>query len=128
MRLLLDTHALLWIMMDDERLSAGARSAYASKRNDILLSVVSLWELSIKASLGKLEVDGGLRQRVERHLRENGITLIDVAAAHAWSVEHLPFHHRDPFDRLIAGTCLSEGFALISRDAAFDASGVTRVW
>jgi len=125
---LLDTHALLWLLTDDPRLSVAAKEAYLAPDVSVSLSLASVWEIAIKVSLGKLEVAEPLETLLPRELRENAIQLLPIEMDHCLKVARLPFHHRDPFDRLIAAQSLHERRALISRDPAFDAYGVERIW
>jgi PIN domain nuclease of toxin-antitoxin system len=123
--MLVDTMALLRWLADDARLPEPARAAIADPARDAFVSAVSVWEAAIKTSLGKLPLDG---EDLPALVDEAGFALLPVTPAHAWAVERLPFHHRDPFDRLIAAQALHEGVPLVSGDTAFDAYGVTRVW
>ncbi len=126
--LLLDTHALLWLITDDSRLSEVAKEAYLTLDAPVSLSLASVWEIAIKVSLGKLAVAEPLETLLPRELRENAIRLLPIEMDHCLKVARLPFHHRDPFDRLIAAQALHEGLPLLSRDPAFDAYGVERIW
>jgi len=128
MGLLLDTHALLWLLTDDPRLSAAAKEAYLTLDAQVPLSLARVWEIAIKVSLGKLEVAEPLETFLPRELGDNAIQLLPIEMDHCLKVARLPFHHRDPFDRLIAAQALHEGLALLSRDPAFDAYGVERIW
>jgi len=127
-RLLLDTHAFLWLNAGDAALSVRARKAIEDARNDRFLSVASLWEIAIKVSLKKLAIEVELAELVQGGAIENGIVLVDVAPRHALGVVRLPFHHRDPFDRMLVAQAKAEQLVLVSRDAAFDAYGVKRLW
>jgi PIN domain nuclease of toxin-antitoxin system len=126
-RHLLDTHAFLWIAQDDPRLDANVRALFADVGNEIFLSAASVWEMAIKASLGKLTLAAPLARLVAGGV-ERGIRLLGVACDHIYQVEHLPFHHRDPFDRLLAAQASHEGMRLVSRDPKLDAYPATRVW
>jgi PIN domain nuclease of toxin-antitoxin system len=128
MRLLLDTHALLWWVEDDERLSAGARKAIASASAECHVSLVSAWEMAIKSQLGKLKLATPVRQYFPSQLAANGFAQLDIAFRHVARVEALEFHHRDPFDRLLVAQALEEKLTLVSADAVFDRYGVKRVW
>lgn len=127
MRFLLDTHAFLWLADDDPRLTPLCRSLFADVAHEFLLSAASVWEMAVKASIGKLSLSTSLDGLV-RGGRERGIRSLDVSAAHALAVEHLPFHHRDPFDRLLVAQAFSEGLQLVSCDDQLDAYPVKRVW
>ncbi|PYR60082.1 MAG: PIN domain nuclease [Acidobacteria bacterium] len=124
--LLLDTQAFLWWVSDDARLTARARRAIA--RDACVVSVASCWEMSIKASLGKLTVDGSMEKFIGGQLAANGFTLLPIALEHTTAVARLPFHHRDPFDRLLAAQAIAEELRVVSSDAVFERYGVKRVW
>lgn len=128
MRLLLDTHALLWWVADEARLSRRARAAIAVSGNECLVSAATAWELAIKVSLGKLSVDGELSRFLAEQLAVNRFRALPVEVAHAVRVTRLPFHHRDPFDRLLAAQALEEGASVVSADAVFSRYGVKRIW
>lgn len=127
MRYLLDTHAFLWIAQDDPLLHANVRALFADVSNEIFLSAASVWEMAIKASLGKLKLSVPLSRLVAGGV-ERGIRVLAIVCEHTYLVEHLPFHHRDPFDRLLAAQASHEGLYLVSRDPKFDAYPATRVW
>lgn len=124
MRLLLDTHIFLWWVRDDPALSAGAREAIANPDNDCLLSMASAWEMAVKTSLGKLDVGLSLERFLPEQLAANQIQLLPLSLAHTLRVAALPWHHRDPFDRLMIAQCQADGLTLVSADAALTAYGV----
>lgn len=128
MRFVLDTHALLWSLENDPMLSATAKALLEDTSHEPLLSVASLWEMAIKISTGKLERNHSISELVTQKLEPSGIAVLPIAPVHLDMVTTLPFHHRDPFDRLIIAACLSEGLPVLSRDGMFDAYGVTRLW
>jgi PIN domain nuclease of toxin-antitoxin system len=128
MNLLLDTHAFLWFIDDNPKLSPTARTLIANADNRIYLSVASLWELAIKISLGKLRLAQPFEILVPQQLSLNRIDRLDIAVAHAAAVATLPFHHRDPFDRLLIAQAKAEAIPIVSSDAAFDAYPITRLW
>ncbi len=125
--LLLDTHVLIWASVDDSRLAESARTRLLSEAG-IVISTVSVWEIAIKKSLGKLEMDVPLEVFLQGQLEALRARLLPVKASHALAVEHFPFHHRDPFDRLLAAQALTEDLDLISADPIFDLYLVSRVW
>jgi PIN domain nuclease of toxin-antitoxin system len=127
-RLLLDTHAFLWWISADERLSRRASRAIAARENECLVSIASAWEVAIKASLGKLEVPEPLERFLADQLAANGFRLLGLELRHVAGVRALPFHHRDPFDRLLASQCLAERLMLVSADPVFRRYGVRRIW
>lgn len=128
MRLLLDTHAFLWFVAGDAQLSRRARARIRDARHDKFLSVASIWEIAIKRSLGKLELEVSLDELIDAGAVDNGISLLDVTRAHATGAAELGFHHRDPFDRLLVSQAMSEDMAVVSRDRAFDRYPVERLW
>lgn len=128
MRALLDTHAFLWWIADAPELSNRARQTIASADNECLFSAASCWEMAIKASTGKLDVDGTVERFVPHHLALNGFQELPVDIRHAAGVARLPFHHRDPFDRLLVSQALQEHLAIVSADPVFRRYGVRRIW
>lgn len=122
---IVDTHALLWFLRDDEQLSSDARATMESRDNTLLVSAASVWEMGIKAGLGKLTVPAELPAL----LHNEGFESLDVSTQHAWAVRQLALgEHRDPFDRLLAAQALVEDLAVISNDARLETYGVTRHW
>ncbi|WP_158809703.1 type II toxin-antitoxin system VapC family toxin [Beijerinckia sp. L45] len=113
MKLLLDTHALLWWLSDDTRLGRTARNDIADASNDILVSVVSLWEIVVKVRIGKLEADIAA---VERAIRHDAFERLAIAPAHLAMLATLPMHHRDPFDHLLIAQAIGEAAVLLSDD------------
>ncbi len=128
MRILLDTHAFLWFVWGDSNLSATARAAVVDPNNVVLLSPASHWEIAIKVSTGKLTLSEPFDVFMVRQIQQNGLEILPIEVAHTAVVSTLPFHHRDPFDRLLVGQALSEGIPLVSADPIVDAYGVTRIW
>jgi len=126
MTLLLDTQAFLWWVSDDPRLSARARRAIAA--TPCVLSVASCWEMAIKTSLGRLEIPRPVDRFIQEQVEVNGFRLLPMSLAHASSVADLPFHHRDPFDRLLATQARHEEMSIVSSDRVFSKYGVTRIW
>ena len=101
MRYLLDTQSLLWLVTDDSRLTPQVKFTFLDPQNEILLSMASLWEMAIKISINKLFIEGSLENFTENHILGNDIQLLQIEPSHIYRLEHLSFHHRDPFDRLI---------------------------
>ena len=128
MNLLLDTHAFLWAIADDPRLSQSAREAFLDPANALYLSMASAWEIAIKKSLGKLKLSGRWQSWLAREMTRNGIAWLPIEFPHCVKVASLRFHHRDPFDRLIAAQALLERHAILSADAIFDRYGIRRIW
>ncbi len=128
MRLLLDTHALLWFLEDDPKLSSAAKTAIQDPANEHYLSPASLLEIALKIRIGKLTLPAPFATVSPAKLLANDIQLLPFAIAHIELLTRLPLHHRDPFDRLVVATALVEGFTIVSLDAALDAYGVPRLW
>ncbi|MDO8185352.1 type II toxin-antitoxin system VapC family toxin [Conexibacter sp. JD483] len=124
MKLLLDTHAALWWLDGGERVGPRASDALVDSTNEVLLSAAVVWEVAIKRSLGKLRAPAGFAAEIQ----SAGALPLPVTVAHAEAVEQLPWHHRDPFDRLLIAQALAEGATLVSRDEQFAAYGVPLVW
>lgn len=128
MNLLLDTHALLWMADGAPQLSARAAAEIANTSNVKAVSVASLWEIAIKVSTRKLTLARPLAEFMAE-LRATGLLqFMPVLDAHLVTVATLPFHHRDPFDRLLIAQALTDGFTIVGTDPAFDAYGVARLW
>jgi len=127
-RLLLDSHALIWWLAGDEALSPTARAAVAEAPDAVLVSAASAWEIAIKHRIGKLPSVRFFVGRMETTLREQGFEALPVTLRHAERGGMLDPHHRDPFDRLLIAQALLEDLTLVSRDALFDRYGVQRLW
>ena len=128
MKLLLDTHAVIWWVDQDHLPSPVAHSAIGDPANEILLSAATIWEIAIKVGLAKLTLSLPYRQWLEQTMAALGVTVLPVAVEYADVQTTLPFHHRDPFDRLLIAQAVVENVPVVSRDAVFDRYGVTRVW
>lgn len=128
MNLLLDTHTFLWYIGNDPQLSVNAQALINDANNDIFLSVGSLWEIAIKLSLGKLSLTQPFETFIPQQLGINSISLLSITVDHAVKVSALPFHHRDPFDRLLVAQALVSDMPIVGADAVFDAYGVRRLW
>ncbi len=128
MRLLLDTHTFLWFIMGSPNLSAAARSLIEDAANEKFVSVASLWEIAIKLSIGKLNLSAPFDVLISQQLSLNGFELLNIEIDHTAVVATLPFHHRDPFDRLLVAQAAVEKMSIISIDPVFDAYPVSRLW
>ena len=128
MKYLLDTHTLLWFLMGDKKLSHKARRLIDNPDNKKLLSIASLWEIAIKVSIRKLVLDKSFERLFPEQLHFNRIEILDITVNSLTKLTTLPFHHRDPFDRLIIAQALVEKLPIIGTDAVFDAYGVSREW
>lgn len=126
MKLLLDTHILIWAIVDHPKLSAEARRLLSSTRNPAYLSVASLWEIAIKTSLGKLSLGPNWSRTIADWIGANSVDVLPLGWAHCTRVARLPFVHRDPFDRLLVAQALEEKLTLLSVDPVFDGYGVER--
>lgn len=128
MNLLLDTHTLLWFGLNDTRLSDRARSLICDSTNQPLVSPASYWEIAIKISLGKYRLSQDLASFVKEQIAANRLDILAIAPEHAAVVATLPFHHRDPFDRMLIAQAIHERIPLISSDAILDKYPITRLW
>ena len=128
MNILLDTHAFLWFIDENPRLSEPARVLIEAEDSQPFLSMASLWEIAIKISLGKLQLEQSYEAFIPQQLASNGIGILNFSLEHIAAIASLPFHHRDPFDRLIAVQSKIEKMTLISADPSFDLYEIERVW
>jgi len=128
MRILLDTHSFLWFVLGDSKLSATARHEIESPSNEKLISPVAYWEIAIKISIGKYTLPMPFEQFMRKAIDDNGFEILSIQPKHTAAITNLPFHHRDPFDRMLIGQAMVEGIGVVSGDSAFDAYPVTRIW
>lgn len=128
MRLLLDTHVFMWLVSEPERLPKAAASAVTAPDANLLLSVASIWEMSIKYGLGKLQLPVPVREYVPDRMSRTGTGTLEIRTEHALAVADLPRHHGDPFDRLLIAQAQTDGLTLVSRDPAFRAYDVPVLW
>lgn len=119
MRLLLDTHAFIWMLEAPEQLSARVAQAHNDPVNTLIVSVASLWEIQIKQALGKLEMDVSLAQIVREQIDTHRYELLDIRVEHVLALDTLPRHHNDPFDRVLIAQACTEQIPLASTDAVF---------
>lgn len=124
---LLDTHIFIWFVFEAPQLSRPAKDRIETE-DEVLLSIARVWEMAIKASTGKLVLPSPVEDFVAEQIERNDIQLLPIKMAHLALVSRLPFHRRDPFDRLIIAQSITEGMAVVSADKAFDAYGTTRLW
>jgi len=127
MDLLLDTHSFIWFLNGDEQLPQNLKSSIADTSNKCFLSIASLWEIAIKSSLGKLELKGDFN-RIAGFLSDNDIELLPISFEHLQRLIQLPFHHRDPFDRIIIAQALTERLPTATKDEIFPDYGVNCIW
>ena len=128
MKYLLDTHILIWFLSGDEKLNFYTKQLIENEENELLVSIASLWEMSIKFNLGKLQLQKPFDQLFPQQLEENNIDILKVKIEHLKLLCNLPLHHRDPFDRLIVCQGLFEQISIISKDTILDKYGVKREW
>lgn len=124
MKLLLDTHIFIWWADHPEKLSPAALSALEDEANELLLSVASVWEMQIKIQLGKLKLSLPLKELVKTQQQTNDITISPVELTHVLALDALPFHHKDPFDRLLIAQSNEEDLTLVTADSQFSAYSV----
>jgi PIN domain nuclease of toxin-antitoxin system len=125
MKQLIDTHTLLWFTTGNPRISDNLRLQI--ENNDNLLSIASVWEMAIKHSIGKLNLDMSFDDFVEQQIIGNGITLKEINQQHISVIAQLPLHHRDPFDRMLIAQAMVENIPIISADRIFDAYQIRRL-
>ena len=128
MNLLLDTHVFLWFIAGDDRLSKTARSLIEDPANLVFLSQVSLWEMAIKISLGKLSLSKPFETLINEQLEENQLQLLGITLQHSVGLISLPFHHRDPFDRMLIAQAQTEQLTLITQDSPISLYDVSLAW
>jgi PIN domain nuclease of toxin-antitoxin system len=128
MKLLLDTHTFLWFIEGNLSLSDVARNLIEDQENQRFLSVASLWEMSIKVSIGKLKLEMTFTELVDRQVYGNAIKLLDIEPGHLDTLAKLPYHHKDPFDRLIVAQSLAEKIPVVTKDIAFTNYTTVLLW
>ena len=128
MRLLLDTHALIWWMTDDRSLSDSARRAIASHRNSVVVSAASAWEIATKVRLGRLPIASSFCDDMAEDLEQAGFGSLAIGVEHGIRAGTLPGPHKDPFDRMLIAQAQAENLAVVSKDLVFDDYGVRRIW
>lgn len=127
-RVLLDTHAFLWYVFRDRRLSARARRTISRTSTTKMLSIASLWEIVIKTQLGKLALGMGIEEFLEKHVRGRQIELLPIELPDLLATSNLPMHHTDPFDRLLIAQATLKGVAIVTSDSRFDGYAIETVW
>lgn len=128
MRLLLDTHSLIWYLSSDSRLSKTALELLADPETDAYVSAASLWEIAIKANLGKLELKMPFEELFPAQLESNDFELLPIEINHLHRLLGLPFHYRDPFDRLLISQAIEESLVILGQDQEFRSYPVAMVW
>jgi len=128
LRLLLDTHAFLWFVINDPSLTATARALIADPTNEIFVSPASYWEVAINVSVGKYPLNVPFEKFFAEGVDGNDFLILPIEIRHAAVLASLPMHHKDPFDRTIASQAIADEMPVVSADQAFDLYGVTRLW
>ena len=128
MRLLLDTHTFLWFIQGNDSLSNTAKASIENSENQKLISIASLWEIAIKTSIGKLSVEMSMTDLVEKQVLGNALGILSITPEHLEKLTDLPFHHKDPFDRLIIAQSLAENISIVSRDKMFGDYSAQLIW
>jgi PIN domain nuclease of toxin-antitoxin system len=128
MRILLDTHAFLWAITDDERLSKRAREIFTSAQKELLFSVAGVWEILTKVQIGKLSLPKSAGSYLTEQLVTNDIQVVSIRMPHVLRLERLPMHHRDPFDRILIAQSLEEELPILSADPALQNYSATILW
>ncbi len=128
MKVLLDTHAFLWSITGDDRLSKTAEKTFLNPDNNLYFSAASFWEICIKLSLGKLSLKRGWFKTIQEEMRINAVQWLPVEMQHCVELTKLPFHHRDPFDRMLIAQAMAEDLQLLSRDGRLSAYEIKRLW
>jgi len=125
---LLDTHSFLWFVFNDPKLTMPAKLAIEDPSNIVLISPTSYWEIAIKISAGKYRLKRSYDEFWQRGMLDNNITVLPIELRHTSRLISLPFHHKDPFDRLLVAQALTEQLPLVSGDTNLDAYGIQRIW
>lgn len=128
MRVLIDAHALLWAVDDPGQLSGPATAALQHVGNQLFIGAGTIWEISIKVGLGKLNLSLPYRQWIERAIADLGMAVLPITVEYADRQVTLPQHHRDPFDRLLIAQAVTNSMPIVTADAQFDAYGIARIW
>jgi PIN domain nuclease of toxin-antitoxin system len=128
MRVLIDTHVLIWWTGETNQLSPLVKDMLADQQTEPFLSMASIWEMQIKISLGKLSVQMDLPILIETEMSRNSFILLPIELKHIYRLNDLPLHHKDPFDRLLIAQSVMEAMPIVSIDEKFDAYGVQRLW
>ncbi len=128
MKLLLDTHAFIWLNDNPLQLSEKIISMCSSGEHRFFLSIASAWEMQIKSQLGKLDLSMSVRELIETNMSENNISLLPITLSDIEQLEKLPLHHKDPFDRIIIAQAILGDFTIVSVDSAFANYDVPVIW
>jgi PIN domain nuclease of toxin-antitoxin system len=128
MKLLIDTNVFIWLNDAPHRVSESVMDVIANLDNDLFLSLTSIWEMQIKIQLGKLELSDALPDILSTQQIDNNLQVLTINLDHIWALENLPYHHRDPFDRLLISQAQVEGMIMISADGLFSLYNIDLLW
>ena len=128
MRLLLDTHAFIWWSSEPEKLSRITLAAFEDSKNELILSIASIWEMQIKVQLGKLDITDPLRDLIAIHQQVKDLQILPIFLNHVLALENLPGHHRDPFDRILIAQANVESLVIVTKDQIFNEYPVQLFW
>ncbi len=128
MKILLDTHAFLWLVEGSNQLSSTANSLLSDTDNDLFLSIASIWEMQIKVSIGKLKLGAYLSEIIANQREINDVQILPVELEHIWQLDNLPLYHKDPFDRMLIAQAITENIPIMSIDSAFNQYPVQIIW
>ena len=128
MKVLLDTCAFLWMVSDDPQASEIAKEIFLNDDNELFLSAVTGFEIAVKYSLGKLHLTEPPKEFIANRIQANALTELSVSMAHALALQNLPFHHKDPFDRLLVAQAMVNQIPLLSADQQLSAYDIKRLW
>jgi PIN domain nuclease of toxin-antitoxin system len=127
-RVLLDTHTFIWFNLNDARLGENARRTISSPATDVLISPASYWEIAIKIRIGKFAITTPYESFWQKGIDDNQFFILPIELRHTGQLLSMPFHHKDPFDRLLVAQALMERIPLVSGDKKLDAYGIQRIW
>ncbi len=126
--LLFDTHSFIWWADEPTKLSATALATLEDENNHLFLSDASIWEMQIKVQLGKMKLKLPLKDLIESQQRDNEVEILSITTKHILALDNLPFHHKDPFDRLLIAQSIVEGFTIVTVDSEFPAYPAKLLW
>ena len=128
MNILLDSHTLIWFSQNSPQLSSSAIEILENRNNLLFLSLVSVWEIQIKVQLGKLNLDISLSEIVKDQTKINDVQILPMKLSHIWTLDTLPYYHKDPFDRLLISQAITENLIILGVDSVFDSYPVQKIW
>jgi PIN domain nuclease of toxin-antitoxin system len=128
MNILLDSHTLIWFSQNSLQLSSSAIKILEDRNNLLFLSLVSVWEIQIKVQLGKLNLDISLSEIVKDQTKINDVQILPLKLSHIWTLDTLPYYHKDPFDRLLISQAITENLIILGVDSVFNSYPVQKIW